>query len=234
MGDSGAFYVPSSEAPVYRSLLSLCHLLLPNQFELETLANTKITNITSLLDAVGVLHREYKVPHVLVTSTQLEGDKNGSNTSKPPYLTIIGSTARADGTLRAFVIDAPYFPAYFVGTGDTFAALITARLRNEASRAGVLDVNGWVSQDSVQELDLPLAKAAELVVASMQALLSKTYKRYEAVKAEEKETGSGEAYEKEKHLRLMKAVELRIVGNVKDLTNPPDAEQYRARTIQFT
>jgi pyridoxine kinase len=233
MGDSGVFYVPPSEAPVYQSLLPLCHLLLPNQFELETLTNTKIVDITSLVDAVGVLHREYKVPHVFVTSTMVKEEKKGNEPQEPSYLTLIGSTAKADGTPRAFIIKAPYFPVYFVGTGDTFAALITARLREEASRAGLLNVDGWVSPDGVSNLDLPLAKAAETVVASMQALLSRTHKRYEKVKATVNENNSEEEYRKETRLKLMKAAELKVVGHVNDLTNPPGVEQYRARSIDL-
>ena len=234
MGDSGAFYVPRSEAPVYQSLLPHCHLLLPNQFELETLANTKIFDITSLVDAVGVLHREYKVPHVFVTSTQVKEDKNENELQGPSHLTLIGSTAKADGTPRAFIIDAPYFPVYFSGTGDTFAALITARLREEAFRADLLNVNGWVSPDSVPNLDLPLAKAAELVVASMQALLSRTYQRYDKIRATEKENNTEEAHEKESHLKLTKAAELKVVGHVNDLTNPPNVDHYRVRSIDLT
>jgi pyridoxine kinase len=228
MGDSGAFYVPSAEAPIYRSLLPTCHLLLPNQFELETLTSRKITNLASLLQAVGVLHKEHRVPHVFVTSTQLKEADN----QEAPALTLIGSTARSSGEARPFLIEAPYFPVYFTGTGDAFAALMTARLRDEAEKSGVIGVNGWLSPDGVPELDLPLAKAAQLVVASMQAVLSKTWKNYRAVKDAEVVDDSGEEWERSRRLRLMKAIELRIVGNVHDLLNPPNKEEYQAKTIE--
>jgi pyridoxine kinase len=228
MGDSGAFYVPAAEAPIYRSLLPMCHLLLPNQFELETLAGSKITTLASLTHAVGVLHKEHNVPHVFVTSTQPQDTPN----QEVSTLTLIGSTARSDGEARPFLIKAPYFPVYFTGTGDTLSALMTARLRHEAEKSGLLSVDGWVSPDHVPELELPLAKAAQLVVASMQAILSKTWKSYQATKTSDQEDGSGEEWEKARRLRLMKAVELRIVGRVHELTNPPDLDKYQPKKIE--
>jgi pyridoxine kinase len=231
MGDSGSFYVDPNEAPIYRTLLPLCHLLLPNQFELETLTETNITDTSSLLQAVAKLHKQYHVPHVFVTSTHLKPEGLGS---APTTLTLFGSTASSDSTPRPFMIEAPYHPAYFVGTGDAFAALMTARLRHQAQKADLLGVDGWVSGDAVPALELPLAKSAELVVASMQAILLKTFERHEDVGRSLDTAGSEALSAQERHLRLTKSLELRVVGNVSDLIDPPDVEQYRAREIHHT
>jgi pyridoxine kinase len=225
MGDGGRFYVDPAEAPIYRSLLPLCHLLLPNQFELETLTGITVTDTESLIKAVGVLHKEHDVPHVFITSTQLSTSKGSNNHAA---LTLIGSTSTSTRTPRPFIITPHYFPASFVGTGDAFAALMTARLREEATKAGVLNTEGWISSDDVSALELPLAKAAQLVVSSMQGILAKTWEKYDVVSKVEVK---GED-EKEKHLRLMKALELRLVGNTNELLNPQNVESFKAKEVQ--
>lgn len=230
MGDSGSFYVDPNEAPIYKSLLPLCHLLLPNQFELETLTETKITSTSSLLQAVENLHRQYHVPHVFVTSTHLNSEENSLG---PTKLTLVGSTASSDSTPRPFMIEAPYHPVYFTGTGDAFAALMTARLRHQARKADLLTIDGWVSGDHVPALDLPLAKAAEIVVASMQAILVKTFERHEDVRRSLDAAGSEEVSAKERYLKLTKSLELKVVGNVSELIDPPNVERYRARKIDI-
>jgi pyridoxine kinase len=229
MGDSGAFYVPPAEATIYQSLLPYCDLLLPNQFELETLTEMKIENLSNLLEAVSLLHQRYKVPHVFITSTQFQNNSEAELKQASEELTLIGSTARSDGRPRPFLIRAPYLPVYFTGTGDMFAALMTSRLRESVERSGLHKVHSWVSPDDVSALDLPLAKAAESVVASMQAVLSKTYEHYGSVRAEY--DGKDENHDKDKNLRLMKAVELRVVGNMEALYNPPNMERYRAQNV---
>ena len=82
----------------------------------------------------------------------------------------------------------------------------------------------WLSPDDVEATDLPLAKAVEKVVASMQTVLEKTKKaRDEALEGMggplgtlEKEKDS----EKRLHLRKTKAAEFRIVRNINDLREP--------------
>jgi len=231
LGDNGKLYVPEAEVPAYRSILRDCDLILPNQFELETLAEVKITNV---VDAVATLHREYRLPHVFVTSTQLDDAHEGT-------ITLVGSTARSDMQARVFRIDVPYFPVYFTGTGDMFAALLVARLREEAMRADVLQKRGWVSDDDVDAIDLPLAKAAQKAVATMQAVLKKTYDSYlqdkyviekEAKREEDEGREDDEEIAKLKHLRSMRAVELKVVRNVGDLVNPPNINKIKVHGLE--
>ena len=243
MGDAGRFYVPEASAPAYRSFLRDCDLILPNQFELETLSDTKITNMKSLADAIKKLHLDYQLPHVFVTTTHLsEADAvSGSGEKK---ITIVGSTAKTtDRSPRLFRIDVPYYPVYFTGTGDMFAALLVARFRAAAAEAGLLGVSSWVSPDDVTATELPLAKAAEMVVASMQAVLRKTHDAYLAEKEKfeeaERRTGHGEADEdtqaedRKKKLFLSKVSELRLVRNIGDVMRPLEVEKYGAVEVQL-
>lgn len=108
-----------------------------------------------------------------------------------------------------------------------FAALTVARLREASAHAGLLDTASWRSPDDVQAGDLPLARAVERVLESMQAVLKKTMLAYEKememLEAEDERAGlsansEGELdREAKRHLRRMRASEVRVVRNVGDL-----------------
>lgn len=110
-----------------------------------------------------------------------------------------------------------------------FAALTVARLREACAAAGVLGQPSWRSGDDVGAAELPLARAAERVLESMHVVLGKTAAACEeemARVAEEEarvmgaEDGGVEAArerEFKRHLRRMRASEVRVVRNVGDL-----------------
>lgn len=116
-----------------------------------------------------------------------------------------------------------------------FAALTVVRLREAITAAGLGRTKSWVSPDDVQAVDLPLAKAAEKVLGSMQSVLQKTKtSRDEALKGKagppgliDNEGGS----EKRMHLRRTKAAEVMLVRNLEDLRRPWD--EYRARALGY-
>ncbi|KAK8243920.1 Ribokinase-like protein [Phyllosticta capitalensis] len=230
MGDQGRCYVPENEIPEYKALLREADLILPNQFEAELLSSTKIRNIPTLATAIETLHRTYQIPHIIITSLRLspiDGTITPDAETNPTHLTIIGSTARADHSPRLFRVDVPALPLFFSGTGDMFAALTVARLREASAHAGLLDTASWRSPDDVQAGDLPLARAVERVLESMQAVLKKTMLAYEKememLEAEDERAGlsansEGELdREAKRHLRRMRASEVRVVRNVGDL-----------------
>lgn len=104
-----------------------------------------------------------------------------------------------------------------------FAALMVVRMREAvvcaAGEPGLGDRASWLSDDSVDALDLPLAKAAEKVLASMHEVLGATC---ESMKAEVKrvETEIGTEDEKRLHLAKSKAAELRLVRHLGSLRDP--------------
>ena len=54
-------------------------------------------------------------------------------------MTVVGSSRRRDGSARLFKVEVPVLDCYFSGTGDMFAALMVARLREAcAERKGRL------------------------------------------------------------------------------------------------
>ena len=63
---------------------------------------------------------------------------------------------------RLFKITFPAIDCYFSGTGDMFGALTVVRMRETVHATPGLDaVPSWISDDSVDALDLPLARAAD-------------------------------------------------------------------------
>ncbi|KAL1633158.1 proliferating cell nuclear antigen [Neofusicoccum ribis] len=242
MGDQGRCYVPEDEIPQYKALLHEADLILPNQFEAELLSDTKITNLPTLATALRRLHSTYHIPHIIITSLRLDPTDNStilpSSADNPTHLTIIGSTATADHRPRLFRLDAPAYPLFFSGTGDMFAALAVPRLREACAAAGALAAPSWRSPDDVRAADLPLARAAERVLESMHTVLGKTAAACEAeMRALEEEEGRGGAggvvegdveAERERvlkrHLRRMRASEVRVVRNVGDLLLLGDGE----------
>jgi pyridoxine kinase len=172
------------------------------------------------------------------TQTPLEEIKN---------LTIIGSTATSTHQPRLFRIDTPQLPLFFSGTGDMFAALTVPRLIEAVSAASTPELDlakqpSWKSPDDVAAADLPLAKACQKVLASMQATLAKTAEqcreKMEAYDARVEKEGCGfgdeakAAKEHQRHLALMNASEVKVVRFVKELTHPPDLERFAPRAVE--
>jgi len=125
-----------------------------------------------------------------------------------------------------FKIDVPAIDCFFSGTGDMFAALTVVRLREAITAAGLGRTKSWVSPDDVQAVDLPLAKAAEKVLGSMQSVLQKTMMaRDKALEGMAGVLDKEKDSEKSMHLRRTKATEVRLVRNLEDLRRPRDEYQ---------
>ncbi|KAM0724240.1 hypothetical protein Q7P37_000122 [Cladosporium fusiforme] len=242
MGDNGRIYVAEDTVPVYKDLLREADLILPNQFEAELLSDVRITDLNSMHAAIEALHSKHQTPHVLVTSIQLPPSTSSTpssaeqDLSETAKLSVIGSTRTSDNKPRLFRITVPSLPIFFSGTGDMFAALMVSRLRQAAAEANLLDTRSWLSGDEVAPKDLPLAKAAEKVLASMHAVLKDTATRYGA-EASALENGksvggsSEEEIETARHLKLTKAAEVRVVRGAKWLREPPSLDGFEARTV---
>ena len=202
--------------------------------------------MASIGRAIQVMHERFAVPHIVITSVSLPPPA-------PPVssLSVVGSSMTSDRRARAFKIVFPAIDCYFSGTGDMFAALMVVRMREavhnnhhargqpQQQQNGVVpslsEREAWLSDDSVEALDLPLAKAAEKVLASMHEVLSKTAENIErsmqktragvAAAAEVDGVGAdaaaeAEAERKKVHLLKSKAAELRLVRHLDSLRYP--------------
>ncbi|KAI1078323.1 Ribokinase-like protein [Whalleya microplaca] len=255
MGDNGRLYVADDVVPAYKSLIPYADLILPNQFEAELLSGVKISDSASLERAIEVLHQKYGVPHIVLTSvsTPLSASQTPSlapsraqsptpsQSASPAYtrtMSVVGSTMTADRRPRPFKIAFPVFDAYFSGTGDMFAALMVVRMReavyhnnpaNDGAR--VRDTPSWLSADAVEARDLPLARAAEKVLASMHEVLARTCASMGAELGEAVAKRGGEKDLDEKTMLLLRsrASELRLSRNLGCLREP--RVEYRAEKL---
>ena len=221
----------------------------------------------SLTRAISVLHDRYAIPHIIITSVSLPDattvsstmpnsvpgssaptptpQEEGQGQSQPPRtktLSVVGSTMTSARQPRAFQISFPAIDCYFSGTGDMLAALLVARLRQAAKDADLLGEASWRSPDDVAGPDLPLAKATEMALASMHAVLKDTAEHYGAATvalrtAQEHELNEvlGEEANKDKemqsHLKLTRAAEVRVVRNVEALRDPQNLQDFRAQLV---
>ena len=235
------------------------------------LSDTTITDVSALANAFQIMHERYGIPHIIITSVSLPHPDHQEGPG--PTLSVVGSTMTSNRRARAFKIVFPAIDCYFSGTGDMFAALMLVRMREavweydqetrrrkqeqgQNSDGDTNDIlmtrNAWLSDDSVDALDLPLARAAEKVLASMYEVLTKTAenmqgaiekaKREVATTASEeglvdgvKEGTNGfvskeEAEKKMMHLLKSKAAELRLVRHLDSLRFPK--VQFRATRLE--
>ncbi|KAJ5245866.1 pyridoxine kinase [Penicillium chermesinum] len=228
MGDQGRLYVNDDVVPAYKKIIHHADLILPNQFEAEVLSGIKIDSLSTLAEAINVIHCTYSVPHVIITSVQLFKLSQSGAVPSPSknLLTVIGSTIRSNGSPRLFRIDVPAIDCFFSGTGDMFAALTVARLREAVAAAGpaVQGARSWVSPDDVTASNLPLAQATLKVLSSMHSILEKTLEARDAELAAapplQNSTLTAEEQQKQEHLRRTKAGEVRLVRNARFLREP--------------
>ncbi|KAH6638463.1 Ribokinase-like protein [Boeremia exigua] len=240
MGDNGQLYIPPDEVPEYKALLRDADLILPNQFEAETLAGTPITDLASLARAIHILHATYRVPHIIITSLRLTPSGTIPTTPEATEtLTIVGSTATSSHEPRLFRISTPALPYFFSGTGDMFAALTVARLRAAVAQAPAAHdlqrTPSWRSPDEVGATELPLAQAAQWVCASMGAVLGRVADgvggKMAAFDERVGKGGGGGAREEERHWRLMDACEVVVPRYVRELVEPRGVEGFKAVAV---
>ncbi|KAI1802233.1 Ribokinase-like protein [Daldinia bambusicola] len=239
MGDNGRLYVAEDVVPAYKNLIQYADLILPNQFEAELLSGVKITDFASLKNAIRVLHQDFGVPHIVITSVSLPDLGSSSSPQAARTMSVVGSTMTSDRQPRLFKITFPVFECYFSGTGDMFAALMVARMReavtnydkhsngNGNGNGSLVEKLSWLSPDDVDALDLPLTRAAEKVLASMHEVLDRTCASLTAELAE-KQKGK-DLDEKTLHLLRSRAAELKLARNLGSLRNPK--VEYRAEKM---
>ncbi|KAM9930340.1 hypothetical protein OXX80_009434 [Metschnikowia pulcherrima] len=133
MGDQGHLYVENECVEAYKSLLKqgIVDLITPNQFELELLCGFAIDSAGSLRKALKVIHNEYGVKHVVVSSLAATLSLCKGIDSEAIYCAV--STA-GDEAIRVFRI--PEIKSYFTGVGDLFTALLLDKFtKNKANLA---------------------------------------------------------------------------------------------------
>ena len=76
LGDNDKFYVPEELIPLFqKNILPKAHIITPNQFEAEKLAEHQIKSEEDVMTVLDKLHA-MGPPIVVITSTFLKDDKN--------------------------------------------------------------------------------------------------------------------------------------------------------------
>ncbi|KAK9314685.1 Ribokinase-like protein [Lipomyces starkeyi] len=204
MGDEEKLYVAPDVIPVYESLLPLATVITPNQFEAELLSGIKFQSTPDIKKALCTLYDKFGTPNIVISSAVAADD------AKKEEFVCAGQTRRKDGSLLQFYLRLPFINAYFTGTGDLFASLMSDRFWTYYTAAKGAD-------GDVPDAELPLVRAVEDVSAIVQAVLRNTADEVQKYNIREDkmaaETGipRPEPGTKERRIRDMKFGELRLI-----------------------
>lgn len=234
-------YVSPDVIPIYKSMLPLADIITPNWFEVQYVGNLsqwggaklnivisnhsrvltgkELSDINSMREALRILHTEYSVPNVVISSVPLSRIHEALPTSilsdfvkddglnMDEYLLCVASSYRAADsqkqisacyTVHAYCI--PCIPGYFSGVGDLFSALVL----------GHYDLS---SSPPSQQKDTPLSLAVSYALTKTYAILQLTHEHAKTLPEEDRTTTDEERDTSEpiRKIRRMKGRELRIV-----------------------
>lgn len=119
IGDEGHIYVDRSCLEGYRKVLRerIVDIITPNQFELELLLSCKIASIADLRKTFTILHEEYNIKYVIISSLKEFGENNED--------TIYCAASDSE---RTYLFKIPLIKSYFTGVGDLFSALLLDKI----------------------------------------------------------------------------------------------------------
>lgn len=135
--DETGFYVPNGEkiSESYKSnLIPLADIITPNKFEASVLTGVKINSISDAFEAIDVFHQT-GISVVCITSFDIFDETNNHVGEKQMNCLMSykpNANRRAicdDKETQVWRIKFPKLDCPFTGSGDLFAALITAWLR---------------------------------------------------------------------------------------------------------
>ncbi|KAF8726568.1 hypothetical protein AX14_007694 [Amanita brunnescens Koide BX004] len=220
MGDAGLLYVASDVIPVYRSMLPFATIITPNWFEVETLTQVSLVDFPSLKRALGILHIDYQVPNVVISSLPLypwlipflPPATKPSNLSKPHLICIASQATGNSNSSHVSNISAacvPRIPSYFSGVGDLFSALLLGHYRLPMSNGNAI-INSEVDTKASAN---PLQSAASSALSITHAVLSFTHARALSLPEDERPPTDDEldAAEPLRVTRRMRGRELALV-----------------------
>ncbi|KAK7031489.1 phos-pyr-kin domain-containing protein [Favolaschia claudopus] len=224
MGDAGRLYVAPDVIPVYRRMLPLSTIITPNWFEVETLTDVKLTDIPSLRRAFHILHQQYGVPNVVISSIPLAPWLRSKlpasiistlNDDPADYLLCISSSASTNATDTANLLESavhaqivPLLPGYFSGVGDLFSALLLAHF-NPKDAEGV-------------------SRAASQALSKTHAMLQLTHTHAETLPEDERTQTDDEkdGLDPLRKVKRMRGRELRLVQG-QDILRGTELKEFR-------
>jgi len=216
IGDGGKMYVAPDVVPVYRSMLPLATIITPNYFEVETLTNIKLEDLGSLQRALTILHHEYRVPNVVISSMPLQPwlvDKLPQSIRPTSYsddgylLCLCSSTVSikesSGGISTVHAQFVPLLPGYFSGVGDLFSALLLGQFEKKDS----------LPRPGEGTPQTPLSYASSVALTKTHAVVTSTYQYSLTLPEEDRQPTDTEkdAADPSRRRRRMRGRELRLV-----------------------
>lgn len=174
---------------------------------IRTLTQVPLINLPSLQRALKILHDDYHVPNVVLSSIPLKPWLyEALPTSIRPkddsdYLLCISSSSSSSSTPTVHAQCVPLLPGYFSGVGDLFSSLLLAHFHPDPhpKLAG--------------EEETPVSHAASHALSKTHAVLCLTHQFSETLPDEDRQPTDDEKDEAEplRKTRRMRGRELRIV-----------------------
>jgi pyridoxine kinase len=203
------------------------------------LTDKKITDIKSCLEVIDLLHMS-GVEHVVLTSVTFaikdvqdccrsgegessitvpsESQEGGQEEASTALFCVCSSASSTDAKPRAFAIGFPTYDGYFTGTGDLFSALLVARLdealNNNKSSSSFTTTTAATSSESSSSSLPPLARACLKVVATMKAVVLRTYLAQQGTQGRSLDRTQQSASQS------VKQCELRLIQSKNEIENP--------------
>ncbi|EPQ56186.1 Ribokinase-like protein [Gloeophyllum trabeum ATCC 11539] len=233
LGDAGKLYVAPECVPIYQSMLPLATVITPNWFEVEVLTKINIVDMTSLKGALRVLHEQYGVPNIIISSMILKPwlkealpdhiRPSNAEQDRADYLLCLCSTSsnteNPDDLSMVHAYAIPCVPGYFSGVGDLFSAMVLAHLEPTVSPADL---------EQLGTGQTPLSYATSMAVTKTHAVLSVTYEYSQSLPEDERLPTDDEKDKEdpERKIRRMKGRELRLV-QAQDIIRSTSIEECR-------
>ncbi|TFK39690.1 bud site selection protein 16 [Crucibulum laeve] len=241
MGDAGRLYVAPDVVPVYQEMLPLATVITPNWFEVELLTRIKLKDLVSLQRALKILHEEYYVPNVVISSIPLKSwlldslpdaikpssDSENllciSSSTTPissPSSSISMTTPLSSSTSTIHAQCVPTLPGYFSGVGDLFSALILAHFLPHSTPANPQCT--------------PLSAAASQALTKTHALLQATHD-YAMTLPEEERLPTDDELDAANPLRKTRRMRGRELGLIKgqDIIRGVGIDETNTRRLQL-
>ncbi|KAL0954043.1 hypothetical protein HGRIS_005196 [Hohenbuehelia grisea] len=231
LGDSGRLYVSPDVIPIYKSMLPHASIITPNWFEVETLTDIQLVDLSSLRQAFHILHTTYHVPNVVMSSIPLKSwladalpasirPYSAEDDANAEYLICIASSATpgnnsAEQVSAVYAQCVPAIPGYFSGVGDLFSALVLGHYYPSTP----------TTSSSEQ---LPLAYAASHALTTTHEVLRRSHESALLLPEEERQPSDDELDRLNplRKTRRMRGRELRLIQS-QDFIRGTDKVQLR-------
>ncbi|CRH00973.1 pyridoxine kinase, putative [Plasmodium relictum] len=162
MGDNGKLYVDNNVVNAYKSFISFADIITPNQYELELLCNTKISDENDVINSLKyLLYKGVKI--VIVTSINYAFDKDNL------YLYI--GFLNDENKPVCFKYKFLRFDFNICGTGDLFSSLLLSFIIRQKGNilliiSQVLNILHKVVKGSLNSVELLIIENQDIIASN--------------------------------------------------------------------